>query len=299
MSYVLLGLSVLINWFVITIVTSIFAGNQGLWLSTGITVLVILLAMTPAAESLNRLTLGAREPVTEEKNRILGAWNAVVEAATAHHADKDGKYRTPRLYVSEEKLPNAFALGSRSVIVTRGLLMSANNQELCGVLAHEFGHLYHGDTRRSAVAVAMNVVGNLFAWFLGLFVALFDGIARAFGRMDGMVATARVGFVLLALFFKMFLWVFQKSADLGLLAVGRKEEFRADAFAVGLGFGGGMVSFLRKTEGLQPTGNTGGVWAALHRTHPSTIVRIDKILHGHDTATVAMTETAVTSERIN
>ena len=43
--------------------------------------------------------------------------------------------------------------------------------------------------------------------------------------------------VVTALLLKGMLWLFQRVADLGLLAVGRQEEFRADAYAKALGFG--------------------------------------------------------------
>ncbi|HDR5277533.1 TPA: M48 family metalloprotease [Bacillus thuringiensis] len=45
------------------------------------------------------------------------------------------------LCVADEPFPNAYALGSKTICVTKGLLKTANEEELAGVLAHEIGHV--------------------------------------------------------------------------------------------------------------------------------------------------------------
>jgi len=60
----------------------------------------------------------------------------------------------PELYVVEDPVPNAFALGVRrtpeergTIVLTRGLLESLTRSELQAVIAHEVGHLRAGDAR--------------------------------------------------------------------------------------------------------------------------------------------------------
>ena len=67
---------------------------------------------------------------------------------------------------------NAFAAGpdpTRSVIgVTRGLIESLTRDELQGVIAHEYSHIFHGDTRinaRTTAAIAGIMLVGTIGWF--------------------------------------------------------------------------------------------------------------------------------------
>ena len=64
----------------------------------------------------------------------------------------------PAAYIVPTKEPNAFAAGrgrDRVVAVTQGLVDLLDRRELEAVVAHEVGHLKHGDTGRAAQAAAM------------------------------------------------------------------------------------------------------------------------------------------------
>ena len=69
------------------------------------------------------------------------------------------RFANVKLFVSDEKLPNAFALGRNTVCVTRGLLNLTSPGDMAGVLAHEAGHLHFGDAGRLAVALTANRLG--------------------------------------------------------------------------------------------------------------------------------------------
>ncbi|MDQ8726012.1 M48 family metalloprotease [Bacillus thuringiensis] len=53
-----------------------------------------------------------------------------------------------------------------SLIVTKGLLKTANEEELAGILAHELGHLKYGDSKRSVMAHTLNTAGTVATWIL-------------------------------------------------------------------------------------------------------------------------------------
>jgi len=80
----------------------------------------------------------------------------------------------PKVYVVENKQPNAFATGRNpehaAVCVTSGLLQRVSREELAGVLAHELGHVKHRDTLTmtitATIAGAVSMLAN-FAFFLG------------------------------------------------------------------------------------------------------------------------------------
>jgi len=88
----------------------------------------------------------------------------------------------PPVYLMEDKSVNAFAAGpdpSRSVIgVTRGCMELLSRDELQGVIAHEYSHIFHGDTRINARTtaviagiMAVGVIGYIMFRFVGPTIA--------------------------------------------------------------------------------------------------------------------------------
>lgn len=282
-SGLVLGLTVVVNWFVIAAFLSLFFPRSYFTLSVLTVFALAGLSLTPVGENIARFYFRCRRPVREELAQLEGPWNAVVRACGL--ADRQYK---PELFVSDQVYPNAFAVGTQTVCVTRGLLKVATPDEIAGVLAHEVGHLENGDTRRRIIAAVINSAGNVATAVLtAILVALGVGL-QVGGRLGGgqrspygigqqMVVWGLLASAL-ALFLKACLWGMQWLIQLGFLAVGRREELAADDFAKKAGFAEGLVGFLRKTETLdiQPM----GIWAAVTRTHPPVPVRIDRLLYG-------------------
>src|SRR5690606_2694458 len=79
----------------------------------------------------------------------------------------------PPVYVLEEQAINAFAAGltpKDAVIgVTRGCIHELNRDQLQGVVAHEFSHIFHGDMRLNMRLVAI-LNGILLIGLIGHFI---------------------------------------------------------------------------------------------------------------------------------
>jgi heat shock protein HtpX len=83
----------------------------------------------------------------------------------------------PRLYLIPSEQPNAFATGRNpqhaAVAVTQGLLRSMPEDQVRGVLAHEFGHIKNRDILVSSIAAmvagAISAIANIlqFSLFFG------------------------------------------------------------------------------------------------------------------------------------
>jgi len=149
-------------------------------------------------------------PVTEAE---MPEYYAVVREL----ADKAG-IAMPKLYVSPEMQPNAFATGRNpdhaAVAVTQGILQVLEWDELRGVLAHELAHVKNRDILISSVAaaVAMGIilVSSLLRW-----TAIFGGGGRDDDRPNPLV--------LLAMAF-----LAPVAAGLLQMALSRSREFEAD-----------------------------------------------------------------------
>src|SRR5918994_5812167 len=85
---------------------------------------------------------------------------------------------TPRLYVSPEPQPNAFATGRGPkhavVAVTKGILEVLDDDELRGVLAHEMSHVRNRDILIGSIAAAVALAITFIAR-IALFSAIFGG----------------------------------------------------------------------------------------------------------------------------
>jgi Zn-dependent protease with chaperone function len=154
--------------------------------------------------------------------------NVVQEMAIA-----SGQRPAPQAWVlPRDDAINALAAGWQGedavVVVTRGALERLTRAELQGVVAHEFSHLVHGDTRLNMRLVGL-VWGLQMIWGLGVSLWSEDergrrGAGALFGL--GLMAVGSLG------------WL---AGRLLQAAVSRQREFLADASA---------VKFARHVDGL-------------------------------------------------
>jgi len=78
----------------------------------------------------------------------------------------------PRVYVTPEDQPNAFATGRNAshaaVAVTQGIMKTLSRDELKGVLGHELAHVQHQDILIGAIAATMagaiSMIANMAQW---------------------------------------------------------------------------------------------------------------------------------------
>lgn len=160
-----------------------------------------------------------------------------------------GLPKTPRVYIIDEKAPNAFATGLKpedsSIAVTAGLLTRLNRDELQGVVAHESSHIMNRDSQFLTLASIMLgsivLISQVFLrgmWFSG-------GPSRRYRRKDtggggGGAAIIMIAAIVLAILGPLF-------ARLLYLSLSRKREYLADACAVQLTrYPEGLASALEK-----------------------------------------------------
>jgi heat shock protein HtpX len=227
------------------------------------------------------LAAAGAQPVTQQQAPEL-------YAITQRLAQRAG-LPMPRLYVSPEQAPNAFATGrspSNGVVcVTEGLLQMMSASELEGVIAHELSHIKHRDILISTVAAiiagAISYSTHMLMWF-----GVGGDRRRESTPLDAILMLLTIILAPLA-------------ALLIQMAISRSREFAADAAGAQIAGGPeGLINALRKLEvanhripmNVPPSQNhmfivmplsgmgAGESLANLFRTHPSTERRIAKLL---------------------
>jgi heat shock protein HtpX len=169
-------------------------------------------------------------PVTEEQ---MPEYYAIVRELT-----QQAGMPMPKLYVTPDQQPNAFATGRNpehaAVAVTQGILRILNWDQLRGVLAHEISHVGNRDILIGSVAAAIAMGITMIATFLR-FSAIFGG-----GRDDeGGNPIALLAMAFLAPVAAFFLQA----------ALSRSREFEADRSGAHLiGDGEPLAQALQKLE---------------------------------------------------
>ena len=219
------------------------------------------------------------QPVSEQEAPQL--YRIVRELATGANMPM------PRIYISPEPQPNAFATGrgpKRAVVaVTQGLLQVLDEDELRGVLAHEMSHVKNRDILIGSVAAAL-AMGITFIARMAMWGAMFGGGGgddEDGGNIFGLIAMAILAPI---------------AAMLIQMAISRSREFEADrSGAELLGDGEALARALEKIDAyakrvpmdVNPAQATAYIvnpltgrkisFANLFTTHPPTEERIARL----------------------
>jgi len=216
------------------------------------------------------------EPVTQQQAPEL---YAIVQELTQRAG-----MPMPRLYISPEAQPNAFATGRNpnhaAVCCTQGILKVLDRDELRGVLAHELSHVGNRDILIGSVAAAV-AMGITFAARMAMWGAMFGGGRDGDDNIFGILAMAILAPI---------------AAALLQMALSRSREYQADASGAHLiGDGEPLARALEKIEAyakqvpmnINPAEATAYIinpltgrkvqFANLFSTHPPTADRIARL----------------------
>jgi heat shock protein HtpX len=194
----------------------------------------------------------------------------------------------PRLYVSPDPQPNAFATGRSpehaAVCITEGLVQHLDWYEIRGVLAHELAHVRNRDILIGSVAAAI-ATGITFVARMAMWASLFGG--RGGDRDRNPIA--ELALIILA----------PIAAALIQMAISRSREFQADRSAARLiSDGEPLARALEKLDRASktipsiadpvqasayisnPLGGRRGAARSLFSTHPPMEERISRLRSG-------------------
>ncbi len=186
----------------------------------------------------------------------------------------------PRLYVTPDRQPNAFATGRNpehaAVAVTAGILEICTWDEMRGVLAHELSHVGNRDILISSVAATIAMAVTLLARFAAWGGLFFGGMGGG-RRNEGENILELLAMLILA----------PLAATMLQLALSRSREFEADRSGARLlGDGEPLARALAKLDAASrqiPMPNARREMAALYIVNPlaGTNVSMKRLFSDH------------------
>ena len=239
-----------------------------------------LATLNPIGEFFMRIRSGCKRiRRADQKQRLEPLFREVCQRAGEKTIFLPPKVRC---YITSDTGKNAFALGRRTVCVTKGLL-SLPGDQIKAVLAHELGHIVNGDSDLMLLAIRGNALITLVTWVIRLLflaIRLLANITSFFvmllihrpetwlaGNLCSSLSHAVTSLIEAAL----TLW--QRLGLLILMRCSRDNEFKADEFSFRLGYGDALCRMLDSLEESSPT----GLFAILAQNHPSTDDRIARL----------------------
>jgi heat shock protein HtpX len=255
---------------------SAIAGRQGIYI--GLAIAVVTNFFSYFFSDKLALAMSGAQPLTEENFPEVYRRIAPLVGNLARRMGLP----MPKLYITPEESPNAFATGRNpshsSVAFTQGILQLMPDSELEGVVAHELGHVLHRDILISSVAATVAAAITAIAR-----MAMFFGPRRD-DDDEGGNPIAAVAMMILA----------PIAAMLIQMAISRSREYDADAASAKyVGSPYPLIGALQKLDNwsqripmdanlatqhlyiIKPF--TGNALFKLFSTHPSTEDRIARL----------------------
>lgn len=234
----------------------------------------LLIALNPMGEAIARLLEGIKPIQTQEdKDYLLPIFDEVYQEALEYtpSLNKDIK-----LYMLDSMAVNAFALGSKTIAVTKGAVYTFSREELKGILGHEFGHIVNGDTK----ALQMTLVGNGFftviIFVLRLLARIMEVILISLSGKDFIRIVVAFVVTFARWIIDLYIFIFVLIGDIILALNSRHSEYLADEYAVLIGYGTELKQSLYILSKLaMPSKLT--LLERLKSSHPYTTARIEKL----------------------
>ncbi|QQY80072.1 heat shock protein HtpX [Keratinibaculum paraultunense] len=251
---------------VAAIFSSAFEGFGGAILGIVVYIISLAIALSPIGEWILRIQTGSKK--IKRKDHLDRLEPLFQEVLTKARQLNPSIPENVGLFMSNDKEPNAFATGRKTVCLTRGLL-NHSDEEIKAVFAHELGHLANKDTDLVLLVAIGNFIVTaafiLFRIFFNIIGILTAIISDSLGTL---ITTILIDGVLV---FSM--WVWTKIGIALVMHSSRQNEYLADEFAYNCGYGNSLCSVLDTFYG----GNSKGLWANLASSHPDTNDRIARL----------------------
>ncbi|MEG0234732.1 MAG: M48 family metalloprotease [Cetobacterium sp.] len=186
-------------------------------------------------------------------------------------------YSNFKFFTMTSDFLNVYAYGKNQIILTKEMI-ALNNEELKGILTHEFSHLLNGD---SILKIRMYCC-NLFIGIYNLFDTFIQKCLEEFIKSKDEKGTEIVSILklialpiyLVTIFINAILSFTKLLIDVIFCFYMRSVELRCDSLAVQLDYKDGLLNVLDK---IDYSHSSKSVLEYLYNTHPSKNKRLSRI----------------------
>lgn len=207
----------------------------------------------------------------KDKERLLPLFEEVYNTIKEKENYKNNHIK---LYIDKSMTVNAYAIGTGTISITRGVIDTLTDNQIKGLLAHEFGHIIHGDTLIPLILI----VGNLFLLLAFLTIKMLELMAifveEIMGDNSKLFSSVIKGILNIGLF------LIVQIIQILILINRRKNEYKADDFSFEAGYRDDLLETLYILKKI----DLGGKMSLLERiksSHPNIDDRISR-LEGKD-----------------
>lgn len=242
-------------------------------LTTCLYAISITIALSPLGEILLKYIEGARPIITkEEKEYLEPIWKEVKQNAIK----ENHSLANVELFIIDAMFVNAFAMGSQTITITRGMIDILTDEQLKGVLGHELGHIANGDTK----ALLLNVVGNGIFSIAVVCIRLILIVIEALAEMVDKTGTSKLLISFMNFTLNVCTFLFLQIGQIILALNSRKNEYFADEFSFRLGYGEQLIEVLYILQRMDMGGKLSLInrLKASHPYLPERISRLESII---------------------
>ena len=238
-------------------------------IGVGLYLFSIVIALTPLGEWLCR-SIFTTKTIHISKHpqyeRLNGLFMEVYKKALK---ESPRLSRKVKLFIHKDDSINACAMGKSTIIINTGLL-ALSDEEIKGVIAHEFAHLANGDTLFSLAFCIGNFIFSAVLFAIKIIALFVNIIFSAVFDRDSLIMLV----VLIALDIIFGLWNIIGNFIIKL--TGRKAEYDADHYAGKIGYANQLKNALIKIEG-EGIHFRMGLIEAINASHPDTCKRVERL----------------------
>ena len=234
----------------------------------------ITIALSPIGEVILRVTENCREPWAEhERNYLLPMFEEVYQDAMELNPKIN---KGIKLYIMDAMYVNAFAIGRKTIAVTRGAIETFTADELKGVLAHEFGHILHGHTKALLLSFIGNIIFSIIVWFFRLMFLVTQIVLNIVAEFTALASFFSIVMSIVQILVDLSVFVFINLSQIILAMNSRTNEIQADTFAFEIGYGRELIAGLYLLQKIS-INSKARISERIKASHPHTAYRIKQL----------------------
>jgi len=231
----------------------------------------ITVALSPLGELILKYSEGVRKPATtQEREYLTDLYREVYANAKEKYPKLSNRLE---IHIIDAGYVNAFAMGSNTIAVTRGAMDTFDEDELCGVIAHEIGHIKNGDTKALLISVVGNGLFTIVIMIARIIMHIIAVIASLFDNGNPVTFVLNIVIFLGRLMFDLANLVFVHLSQIILSINSQSNEYMADKFAHEIGYGAELTQALYLLQKIAIPTNI-PLLERLKASHPNLAKRI-------------------------